>query len=242
MREQLLYYAIIYGGEWHRVKKAIETKEAWERISYQGKYLTILDEAYPPKLHLLKYPPWVIFYEGNISLLDQLAVALVGSRDESTYGRDMCRHIVKNLKERYVIVSGMAKGIDAIAHQEAIDKQTIGIIGCGLDIIYPRENQALYQEMKARQLLLSEYPNGTKPLAHHFPWRNRLLAALSSAVVVVQARKRSGTMLTVNEALDIDIPIYCVPYMFHDPCGEGCNLLIAQGAQILIDDYDISSI
>ena len=96
--------------------------------------------------------------------------------------------------------------------------------------------------MKQRQLLLSEYPENVLPLAHHFPWRNRLIAALSEAVVVVQAKARSGTMLTVNEALALDIPVYCVPHSFLDERGRGCNLLISQGANILVDEKDILAI
>lgn len=242
MREQILSYALKYQGEWNRITEAIAAQESWTPCVYHGKYITVVDEEYPRQLKRLRYPPWILFYEGNRSLLDQKGVALIGSRQYSSYGERMCRHVTSILKQQGVIISGLARGIDATAHREAMDHKSIAVIGCGLDISYPRENYALYEQMKQRQLILSEYPNGTKPLAHHFPWRNRLIAALSQAVVVIQAKKRSGTLITVNEALELSIPIYCVPYPFKDPYGEGCNLLIAQGANILVDDRDIFAI
>ncbi|MCI8541169.1 MAG: DNA-protecting protein DprA [Erysipelotrichaceae bacterium] len=242
MREQILSYALKYQGEWQRIAQAIGEQEAWQRSSYSGQYVTIVDEAYPERLKFLRYPPWILFYEGNYTLLQNKGVAVVGSRRYNGYGAQMCRHVCALLKTRGVIISGLARGIDAIAHREAMDCHTIAIIGCGLDVLYPRENYALYEQMKQSQLILSEYPNGSPPQAHHFPWRNRLIAALAQAVVVIQAKKHSGTMITVNEAITLGLPIYCVPYAFQDPYGEGCNLLIAQGANLLVDDRDILAI
>ncbi len=242
MREQILSYALQYQGEWQRIADAIANQEPYISRSYHGNYVTIVEEAYPKRLRSLRYPPWILFYEGNYQLLEEKGVALIGSRIHHPYGERMCKHVCTILKPHCAIVSGLAKGIDAIAHREAMDHQTIAVIGCGLDVHYPRENHALYEQMKQRQLIISEYPDGVKPLAHHFPWRNRLIAALSQAVVVIQAKKRSGTLLTVNEALSLNIPIYCIPYAFDDPNGEGCNLLISQGANILIDDQDIFAI
>lgn len=242
MRKQILYYALRYQGEWHQIAHAIERKEPWEEVAYAGHYVTLVEEHYPSALRRLQYAPWILFYEGNLALVNQRCVAIVGARDCDAYGEAMCRCICTQLKNRCVIVSGMAKGIDTCAHRESMDTQSIGVIGCGLNVIYPKENVWLYEQMKQRQLLLSEYPNNVKPLAHHFPWRNRLIAALSDAVIVVQARARSGTLLTVNEALALDIPIYCVPHSFMDERGRGCNLLISQGANILVDEEDILAI
>lgn len=242
MREQILYYAIKYQGEWQRITKAIAEHEPWESVSYEHPYVTIVDENYPASLKRLRYAPWILFYEGDLSLAHKQAVAIVGSRLCDAYGEQMCRHITAMLKEKCVIVSGLAKGIDAIAHREALHHHTIGVIGCGVDVRYPKDNAWLYEQLSKLHLILSEYPLGVKPLAHHFPWRNRIIAGLSATVVVVQAKKRSGTLLTVNEALDLDIPVYCVPHTFQDPNGAGCNLLISQGANILLDDEDILAI
>lgn len=242
MREQILYYAVKYHGEWQRIAQAIAAMEAWERIAYDGAYITIVDENYPASLRLLHHAPWILFYEGDISIWNKEMVSIVGSRNPDSYGMSMCRHVSTLLKHRYVIVSGLAKGIDACAHMSSLDKATIAVIGCGLDVMYPKENTQLYEAIRKQHLILSEYPKGIKPLAHHFPWRNRIIAALGKAVVVIQAKKRSGTLLTVNEALELDVPVYCVPHTFNDSYGEGCNLLISQGANILVDDDDILAI
>ena len=239
MREQILYYAIIYKGEWHKITNAMKANEEWRSVKYQGDYITICDEEYPDKLKRLACPPWILFYEGNIRLLKEAGCGIVGSRNASVDGIRNCSEITKILKDKYVIISGMAKGIDAQAHYYALQNKTIGVIGCGLDIVYPKENVVLYQQMRKNQLLISEYPFGSKPLAYHFPWRNRIIAALSEAIIVVEARKRSGSLLTVNEALELDIPVYCVPYAYQDEAGAGCNLLISQGANILCDKEDL---
>ncbi len=242
MRKQILYYAWKYHGEWKAIAKAIAKKEEWFEIQYDGDFVTIVDTEYPEQLHTLEFPPWILFYEGDLSLLDKKAVGVVGSRKASPYGIRACKHIVSLLKEHYVIVSGVAKGIDCFAHREAFSNHTIGVIGCGLDVIYPRENKDIYDQLKERHLMISEYPKGVKPFAHHFPWRNRLIAALSSSIIVVEANIKSGTMLTVNEALILNKPIYCVPHTYFDIQGKGCNLLISQGAYLLVDDDDIKNI
>lgn len=242
MREKLLYYAVKYDGDYQKIKKALEKEEPWERITYEEAYITIVDEAYPAKLKRLQYAPWVLFYEGDLTLIDHEACGIVGSRNVSAYGAEMCRIITDILKQKYTIVSGLAKGVDALSHRYALDHHTIAVIGCGLDVIYPKENAWLYEHIRKQHLLLSEYPKGCKPLAYHFPWRNRILVGLSENLIVIEAYKRSGTMISVNEALAIDIPVYCVPHDFLKKEGEGCNLLISQGANILVDEEDIRNI
>lgn len=242
MREQILYYAVKYDGDWKKIAEALKRGEAWEKIPYKGFYLTIVDSTYPDKLRRLQFAPWIIFYEGDLSYMDERACAIVGSRMCSAWGIHMTMHLCLGLKQRYVIVSGLAKGIDAVAHRTSLDQRTIGVVGCGLDRIYPYENASLYASMRQQHLLISEYPNGSKPYAFHFPWRNRLIAALSDALVVVEARARSGTLITVNEALELNIPVYCIPHDFGKEAGMGCNVLISQGANILVDDDDIRMI
>ena len=239
MREQLLCYAGRYNGDWNKMKQALNRQEAWECLPYAGSYVTIADAEYPQKLRRLACPPWILFYEGDIGLLNKAGCGIVGSREASAAGLRNCAQITTILKERFVIISGLAKGIDGQAHRSALDRATIGVIGCGLDVVYPREHAQLYAVMKKKQLVISEYPKGSRPYAYHFPWRNRLIAALSDAVIVVEARKRSGSLLTVNEALELDIPVYCVPHAYQDEAGVGCNLLISQGANILVDEEDV---
>ncbi len=242
MRDQILSYALKYQGEWNQITDALARQEPWEKVTCTRNFITIADSQYPDSLRRLRYAPWILFYEGDIGLLNQRAVAIVGARKCNDYGAAMGRHVCDVLKARAVIVSGLAKGIDAIVHQAALSEHSIGVIGCGCNVMYPKENVVLYKAMRKNQLIISEYPDDVKPLAHHFPWRNRLIAALSSAVIVIQAKPRSGTMLTVNEALEINVPIYCIPHMFQDAYGSGCNLLISQGANILVDDQDILAI
>lgn len=242
MRNKILYYALKYKGEWQQITNAIANQERTEEIDYPYPYVTILDKEYPSAFRALRYAPWVIFYEGDYSLLEQRAISIVGTRECNAYGKKMAIHVCQLLKQQAVIVSGLAKGIDAIVHQEALDAHTIGVVGCGVNISYPKENSLLYEKMRKHHLILSEYPHDSRPMAYHFPWRNRLIAALGSSLVVIQAKKRSGTLLTVNEALELGKSIYCIPHNFSDYYGLGSNLLLSQGANILIDDDDISAI
>lgn len=239
LKAQLIAYAIKYNGEYHQIRKAIIQNEQWQPVT-NPQCITILDENYPNQLFQLEYPPFVLFYEGDLTLMNDRCIAIIGSRNVCAYGEMWTRKIVEALRSRYVIVSGMAKGVDAIAHEEAF--KTIGVLGCGIDVCYPKQNAALYQKMKEQQLLISEYPPHTKPLAHHFPWRNRIIAALSKHVIVTQAAYRSGTMHTVNEALALGLEISCIPYPLGSEKGEGCNLLISQGANILIGIDEIKNI
>lgn len=242
MREQILYYALKYHGEWKAIAKALGRQEPWQPVVYAGSYVTIVDEDYPASLKRLEYAPWILFYKGNIDLLHRPCAAVIGGRICSEYGRKMCEWLTSELKHRYVIVSGLAKGIDAAAHQSALDQQTIGVLGCGIDVYYPHENRQLQEQMNQTQLVISEYPGSVKPLPYHFPWRNRILAGLSQAVIVVEAKAKSGTMQTVNYGLELGLPIYCVPHAFDNLLGRGGNILISQGAQIISEEKDLTLI
>lgn len=236
MKEQILSYALKYQGEYDKMKKAIDRNEKWEKVIYDGNYLTILDEEYPKELFDLEDPPYILFYEGNLTLLHKPKVCVIGSRRCSCYASNSTHDLIESLHEEIVIVSGLAKGVDGLAHQKAIElkRNTIGIIGCGCDQIYPKENRDLYEIMKKDQLILSEYPNGSLPLAHHFPWRNRLLAALCEKCYVVEAKCKSGTMITADFAQSLNKEIIAFPYRYDDDFGKGCNELIEQGAGIFI--------
>ena len=202
----------------------------------------VFDDDYPIQLKELRFPPWILFYEGNISYLKYSCVSIVGSRTALTYGSEITQMIVKKFAKDYVFVSGLAKGIDAVVHGTAIEVgKTVGVLGCGLDVVYPKCNDYLYKEMRKNHLIITEYPRFVKPEKHFFPWRNRLIAALGKVLIVTQARIKSGTMLTVNEAINLSKEICCVPYPLGEIEGEGCNLLIQQGAQIItsIESYEI---
>ncbi|MBR0137345.1 MAG: DNA-processing protein DprA [Erysipelotrichaceae bacterium] len=235
MRDNLIRLAIEFQGDYFKIRKALyEKKEADLSIPVQ-KALTILDENYPKQLTMLKYPPYVLFYEGDLNLLKRKMIAVVGSRESCSYGEKVTRDVIRMLRDDYAIVSGMAKGIDSIAHSSS--RYTVGVLGNGLDVVYPKVNEELYGYMKKYQLLLSEYPCGVKPEREHFPFRNRIIAALGEAVIVTQAREKSGTMLTVNEALAINKEVYTIPYNIDDENGSGCNQLISQGANVILRDF-----
>ncbi|MBR2067886.1 MAG: DNA-processing protein DprA [Solobacterium sp.] len=229
-----------YEGEYRKVYKAIIEKEEVEDKEIKEKYITLFDEAYPKEFCALKYPPFILYYAGDLSLLKKRKITIVGTREPSLYGKRMVKTIVEESDEELAIVSGLAKGIDAYAHMFSLDrKKTIGIIGNGLDRIYPKENKKLYERMKKEHLILSEYPSHVSAKKGHFPWRNRLLAALAEKVIVVEAKRKSGTMHTVEYALDLGKDIYCVPHHYGELVGEGCNKLIEEGA---IPLYDLEQI
>lgn len=232
MRELLIYLAMKYRGSYRHIRKALEEGERGlpdEVIDA----ITIVDDDYPRVLRQLRCPPYVLFYKGNKEILHNRLTAVVGSRASSPYGEEVTREIVSCLNRKYTTVSGLARGIDALVHRQSL--HTIGVSGCGLDICYPKENERLYHYMAERQLIISEYPPGVRPLKEHFPFRNRIIAALGEQLIVTQAAIKSGTMLTVNEALELGRDVYTVPYRLSDPDGAGCNYLIQQGANVILN-------
>ncbi|MBQ0065395.1 MAG: DNA-processing protein DprA [Firmicutes bacterium] len=234
LKQRILWYAIKYQGDWTKIGNAIQRKEAYKKIdSFPYPFVTMADKEYPKIFLRLRFPPWILFYKGNLKLLEKEMVGIVGARICTLQALQNTEFVVKQLRSKYTIVSGLAKGIDGMAHRSAMDESTIGIIGCGIDRIYPKENEQLYYEMEKKQLILSEYPPGVPPLKHHFPWRNRLIAACSKYLIVIQAKKRSGTMLTVNECVELSIPVYCLPSSFNEEQYDGCNYLIENGAYLL---------
>jgi DNA processing protein len=244
MRELIIKAAIKYEGSYEKIANAIKNHE--HIVSDQGveDAITILDKGYPMALKQLRYPPFVLFYKGNPDLLNQPAISIIGSRHPENYGVEMTKQVIRNCPQKFVIVSGLAKGIDAIAHQEALltHRDTIGIIGCGIERIYPMENRQLFEEVAKNGLIISEYPGFTPPRKYHFPFRNRLIAALGAKCVVTAATLKSGTMLTVNEALSLGKEVLCIPYPIGSVSGQGCNLLISQGAGILTNTTDFAMI
>lgn len=241
-REALISYACRHGGDWSSIASAMRTQEACTCRADEP-CITIYDSVYPDSLRKLRFPPWVLFYRGDLTLLSQPCMTIVGSRKMSEAGQHATLQIAEALRDRFVLVSGLAAGVDAAVHVSAlIQGRTIGVIGSGLNTHYPAQNALLYDEMEKKHLILSEYPRGVGIRKEHFPWRNRILAALGQAVIVTQARVRSGTMLTVNEAISLSKDIYCVPYPFNDESGQGCNLLISQGAMILYETEQLKDL
>jgi len=196
---------------------------------------------YPEELLHLTDPPPILYALGDISLLRKRAVAVVGARAASSYGRRMAATLAKGLAERVVVVSGMALGIDGEAHAGALaaDGKSIGVLGCGLDVVYPSANARLFTAMREKGLLVSEYPLGTQPESFRFPARNRIIAGLGQAVVVVEAARRSGALITAQMALDIGREVFAVPGQADSAKSAGCHELLRQGATIALTADDL---
>lgn len=237
MRRRILNLTIKYAGDFTKIKRALEVLEPVKDYGYQGNYITILDAEYPSVFLDLKCPPFTIFYKGDIGLLKTAAISIVGSRNACDYGLYWTKQFTRELAQDYTIVSGLALGIDACAHKEALtsNQKTIAVLGCGIDYIYPYKNRLLFQEIAEKGLIISEFYGAMKPKPYFFPYRNRLIAALGQSLYVMQAGLRSGTLISASEALELNKEIYVLPYAIDDQAGLGCNLLIQEGANILFD-------
>lgn len=237
MEDRILYYALKYDGNYDRMHRAFIDEEAYRKVKYDGLYITINHVLYPNALRDLKKPPYILFYKGDINLLNSNVIGVVGSRLALNYAISMTKRLIAK-KESTTIVSGMAKGIDTVAHKAALTHKhrTIAVLGSGIDYIYPYENKDLYQHLCKSELVISEFPGTLKPKPYFFPFRNRIIAALADELYVMQANIRSGTLLTVNDALELNKDIYVLPYRLSDKEGGGCNMLIQQGANIIMED------
>jgi DNA processing protein len=195
--------------------------------------VTAFDEAYPSLLRETPDPPFLLFAVGRIERLRLPAVAVVGSREASRYGRDVAWRLARELSSAGVtVVSGFARGVDAAAHEAALEGPggTIAVAGCGLDVDYPREHSQLKDRMAAQHLLLSEYPPATEPRPQNFPIRNRIIAGLSSGVVVVEASRRSGSLITARLAADFGRDVFAVPGSIFSDTSSGTHELLRDGA------------
>ena len=232
-REILIAYSLFYDGEYTLIDKAVNTNKQITPVNVANA-ITIFDDEYPKELLSLKYPPYVLYYKGNLDLLKENKIAVVGSRKPCDYALKATKALVRANKDK-VIISGLAKGIDACAHQNAY--RTIGILGCGIDYIYPYCNKQLIEDVSRNGLILSEYPFMSKPLAFHFPFRNRIISALSNKVYIMQSNSASGTMTTVNEALELGKTIKVLPYDIFNEYGINNNRLIYEGAEpVLLEE------
>lgn len=198
------------------------------------------DAAYPRRLGHLCDPPYLLFARGCLDLLDRAGVAVVGSRACSEYGAAAARDISRGLAEAgMVVISGLARGVDAVAHLCALQGGTIAVLGCGIDVVYPRQNGRLQERIAAGGLLLTEFIPGEPALAHNFPRRNRIIAALALGVVVVEAGLRSGALITVDHALDLGRDVFAVPGPIGVEGSRGTNRLIQEGAGLVTGAADI---
>lgn len=232
-----------------KIQSYREFSEKWDvmknykKMTEQGiRMVSVWDDAYPEKLHKLHTPPMILYYRGSLPDEKKCALAIIGARECSEYGAYIARAFGEKIGAAGInIISGMARGIDGIGQKAAFlaGGRTYAVLGCGVDICYPASNRDLYREIQEKGGVISPYPPGTVPKKQLFPYRNSIVAGLSDAVLVVEARQKSGTWITVDMALEQGKDVYAVPGRLTDRLSDGCNLLIRQGAGIALAPEDI---
>lgn len=220
----------------------IEQQIAWQLSKPTHHIIHWQHPAYPEQLKQIASAPFVLYAIGDIELLKQPQVALVGSRNASHYGADNAFSFAKDIANKgLVVTSGFASGIDGQAHKGAlsVNGKTIAVFGTGVDVIYPARHKTLYQQIAQTGLILSEFEPGTQPHPKHFPRRNRLISGLSLGVLVVEAAPKSGSLITAKYALEQGREVYAIPGSIHDPRTLGCHQIIQQGAKLVTQTADI---
>ncbi len=214
-----------------------------ERLASIGaQAISLEDQEYPSLLRQINGPPPVLYLQGRSELLESCCVAIVGSRAATTYGHRIASVLARDLAAQGVtVVSGLALGIDTSAHTGALAASgaTVGVLGCGLDVVYPQQNSSLYEQIRGSGLLVSEYPLGTRPEAFRFPARNRIIAGMSYGVVVVEAARKSGSLITAEFALDEGRDVFAVPGQVDSFKSAGAHWLLQQGAKLVLSAGDI---
>jgi DNA processing protein len=226
-----------------RVRKGVSLDQVWDRLQSLGvDVLTWDDLDYPRHLKEIDQPPPVLYVRGSILPEDEWSVAIVGTRRVTAYGRQVAEEVATTLAHNGVtIVSGLARGVDSIAHQAAINAggRTLAVLGNGVDIVYPPENRQLAAQIMEHGALVTDYALGTQPDGINFPPRNRIISGLSMAVVIVEAGTTSGALITATFAVDQGRDVFAVPGNINAPQSLGTNRLIRDGAQPLLDPQDV---
>ena len=225
------------------VRKNIDIETNYQKIISNGIKVVISGESnYPSRLNEIDQPPPVLYIRGDYQDDDFWAVAIVGTRRITPYGRQIAEEISSYLAQNGItIISGMARGVDGIAHQSAlaVGGRTIAVLGCGVDRIYPPEHRKLAHEIVHHGAMISDYPMGTPPDSANFPPRNRIISGLSMAVIVIEAGLKSGALITANYAADQGRDVFAVPGNIQAQQSKGTNLLIQQGAHPLLSGKDV---
>ncbi len=221
-----------------RSKAQWKPEENYEKLERQKiSFLLQEDADYPRRLRYIPDPPFALFVKGTLPREDVLSVAVIGARECSEYGKFVAKGLGRTLGECGIsVISGMARGIDSISQMAALEAGGVsfGVLGCGVDICYPGGNRTLYEQLQTTGGILSTYVPGTQPRPQNFPPRNRIVSGLADVVVVVEARSKSGTLITVDMALEQGKEVYVVPGRITDRLSDGCNQLLKQGAGIIL--------
>jgi DNA processing protein len=230
------------GGKAPALRSRDEAEREIARVEKFGaRFLALGQGLYPRLLAELEDAPPLMIAKGDLGLLDRQAIAMVGARNASAAACRFARGLAHDLgQEGFVVVSGLARGIDSAAHDGALESGTVGVIAGGIDIFYPPENEPRQRALYERGLVLAEMPPGTEPRARHFPYRNRIIAGLSSGTVVVEAAPRSGSLITARLAAEAGREVMAVPGSPLDPRAQGCNQLIRDGATLIQNAADVA--
>ena len=217
--------------------------EEYERVQKQEViFIRKNDPMYPPRLKHISNPPEQLFVLGHLPDPEQKTIGIVGSRNCTPYGRDMARLFAYRLAEAGMgVISGMALGVDSWAHRGALEAggDTFAVLGCGVEVCYPTSNEKIYRELKEKGGVISEYPTTFGALAQNFPMRNRIVSGLSDGILVIEARIRSGSLITADAALEQGKDVFAIPGRIGDELSVGCNRLIRQGAIPVLTPEDI---
>lgn len=227
----------------NKTKLLTEAEDYFKRIIDNGVCWTHLTrDNYPNNLYNIVDPPSILFYKGRLPDDNKPSVAMIGARQCSIYGKQVAETFAKGFaSEDIQVISGLARGIDGISQQTAVDYDgsTFGVLGCGVNVVYPPENKELFEEVIKKGGLISEFEFDEPPIRQYFPSRNRIISGLSDAVVVVEARKKSGTLITVSQALEQGRDVFAVPGRITDGLSDGCNYLLANGAGIALSPESV---
>lgn len=217
------------------IEKVIKNLAFWQRIIIEEKPIYYREEEYPSLLKEIYNPPLFLFWQGKIELLQKPSLAFIGSRKMQKEAQQQVTQFIQGLKEEYVIVSGLARGVDAESQFQALKHKgsTIAVLGNGLDYYYPKENQALQQIIAKKGLLLSEYRKGTVPKKYHFPARNRIIAGLCQGIIVIQAGEKSGTFITAKIGLEEGREVFVLPGSTMEHAYDGSYSLLREGAELV---------
>ncbi len=229
-----------------QMRASADLQTIWEQLESQEiTLLTWNDEGYPRRLKEIHQPPPVLYVRGEITPQDEWAVAIVGTRRMTPYGRQVTEEVAAFLARNGItVISGLALGVDSVSHQACLKAggRSIAVLGSGVDIIYPTENRKLAAEMIEGGAIISDYPLGTPPEGTNFPPRNRIIAGLSIAVVIVEAGQKSGALITANFSVNQGREVFAVPGKIHAPQSKGPNKLIQDGANPLLSPEDLMAV
>lgn len=223
--------------------RTYDLNREYEQLLQKGiRLLTAEDEAYPQRLRKIPSAPYALYVLGQLPPENLPAVAMIGARECSEYGIYVAKNFAKELGAHGIpVISGMARGIDSISQEAALQGggRTYAVLGCGVDICYPKSSRRLYEQILEQGGILSTFPPGTEPMKRLFPERNRIVSGLADAILVVEARQKSGTFITVDMALEQGREVYAIPGRLTDRLSDGCNLLLQQGALIAVSPQDL---